>query len=55
MELEQAIDEREHALDQRGSELEERSLNGLKSSRKKWKHVLLGLNAFTLALGSNSN
>ncbi|KIK02971.1 hypothetical protein K443DRAFT_502696 [Laccaria amethystina LaAM-08-1] len=41
-ELKQVIDEREQALDQRGSELEN-VLSGLKSSRKKWKRVLLDL------------
>ena len=56
VELEQAIDERERALDQNGSELKERSkwVEELEEEMDTHSGQLVGLNAPTSALGSNS-
>ena len=57
MELGQAIDEQEHALDQRGSELRERSkwVEKLEGEEMETRSAKLGgLNACASALGSNS-
>ena len=56
VELEQAIDEREHALYQGGSDLQERSkwVEELEEEMERCFTQLGGLNASTSALGSNS-